>query len=98
MLIVALTTLGASVSLITNLLAAYKAPPAWRKMFLVVASFSLIYVIAWGWLLVFPDTDRGVWSASVTPASMASFFAVWTGPSLMFYFNHYTPRGSKDDQ
>ena len=70
-------TIGAAWATAWNLWAWHWAPMPWRRLYMVTAGFSAMYVVAWGWLVVSPGTDRGNWSEVVTPISLTSFFAVW---------------------
>lgn len=88
---VLVSTIGAAFSVVANVLGAARTPRPWSALQLITAAFSLLYVGAWGWLLIWPDTDRGVWSEHVTPVSAASFFVVWGIPGLVSYFHNQTP-------
>lgn len=78
-----LATIGAMFSLIWNTIAAFRTEPPWRRMYGVTAFFSLLYVAAWGSLVIDPLIDRAQWSEAVTPISLTSFFVIWSGPAAI---------------
>lgn len=89
--------IGALWATVWNALAALRLPRRHGRLFGIIAAFSAIYIVAWGWLILYPDTDRGAWSAAVTPASMASFFVVWAGPAIQQFF-HFHPKDTAEDE
>lgn len=89
--------LGALWATVWNALAALRMPSPHRRMFSIISAFSSIYIVGWGWLLVYPETDRAVWSAAITPASMASFYVVWSGPAILQFFLHHPKTEDGDD-
>ena len=96
-----LATAGSLWALVWSLLAARHAPDKlWARVFGMIAGLSAFYFVAWGWLVLFPDTDRALWSEAVTPASIASLFVVWGAPGAITYFRavqrRHTERLVKD--
>lgn len=90
-------TIGAAWATGWNVLAAQRTPSKQGRMFGIIAAFSALYIVAWGWLLVLPDTDRAAWSAAITPASMASFYVVWAGPAILQAFRFHPATREPDD-
>lgn len=75
----ALACVAAFWSVVVNAYAARWAPSPWRRIYQITAAYSAVYVLAWGWLVVHPHTDREEWSHIVTPVSLTSFIVVWSG-------------------
>lgn len=79
---------GAAWATVWNVLACTRAPLPWRRLYFLMACFSLLYIVGWGWLVVDPELDRAVWSKTITPLSVASFFVVWAGHAVVSFFTH----------
>lgn len=92
-----LATLASAWSLVWNILAAGRAHRPHKTVYSFVAVFSAYYVVAWGWIVAFPDLNRGLWSEYVTPVSTASFFVVWAGPAMIAYFSQDPEKPSTSD-
>lgn len=82
--------IGAAIAVIANAGGAYSLRHAhslaqWRRILWWSAALSLVYVFAWGSLVLIEDIDRGYWSRVVTPFSAVSFITVWSWPGIMFW-------------
>ena len=66
-----------------NIWASVEAPRPMRTLYMSIAVHSLVYVLAYLWLIFDDDLDRALWSRVLTPFGISAFIVVWSGHAMI---------------